>query len=98
MRSDLDGLYSPGVSGEIYFVDGNKSDDSGDGTTWATAYKYLATGLAASHAQISATANRAWARRNRVYVCGDAIEENLTKFAEKTDVIGVGSCNQHPRC
>ena len=97
MRSQLDGLYSPEVSGAIFFVDGNKSDDSGDGTTWETAYKYLATGLAASHAQISASANRAWARRNRIYVVGDAIEEDLTKFAEKTDIIGVGTTNQHRR-
>lgn len=97
MRSQLDALYSPEVSGQIYFVDGNRNDDSGDGTTWATAYKYLATGLAASHAQISAAANRAWAKRNRIYVVGDAITEDLTKFAEKTDIIGVGTTNQHPR-
>ena len=97
MRSQLDALYRPEVSGVQFFVDGNKSDDSGDGTTWDTAFKYLATGLAASHAQISSSANRAWARRNRIYVVGDAIEEDLTKFAEKTDIIGVGTTNQHPR-
>ncbi len=97
MRAELDALYSPEVSGQIYFVDGNRSDDSGDGTTWATAYKFLATALAASHAQISLSANRAWAKRNRIYVVGDAIEEDLTKFAEKTDIIGVGTTNQHPR-
>lgn len=97
LRSQLDALYSPEVSGQIYFVDGNKSDDSGDGTTMTTAFKYLATGLAASHAQISSSANRAWAKRNRIYVVGDAITEDLTKFAEKTDVIGVGSTGQHPR-
>lgn len=97
MRSQLDALYRPEVSGQIYFVDGNRSDDSGDGTTWETAFQYLATGLAASHDYISAAANRAWASRNRIYVIGDAITENLTKFSEKTDIIGVGSTNQHPR-
>jgi len=80
----------------VFYVDGNRSNQ-GDGKTWATAFNSLAYGLAAAHSYMSTSSNRAWAHRAKVYVCGDALTEDLTKFAEKTDVIGVGSCNQHPR-
>jgi len=83
------------LQGDIFYVDGNKVNDGGDGKSWASAYKLLATGLAAAHTDIGRSADRQWAGRNTVYVKGDAIEEDLTKFAEKTDVIGVGSTNQH---
>ena len=80
----------------VFYVDGNRSNQ-GDGKTWATAFNTLAYGLAAAHSYMSTSAHRAWAHRAKVYVCGDALAESLTKFAEKTDVIGVGTCNQHPR-
>lgn len=83
------------LQGDIFYVDGNMVNDGGDGKSWASAYKLLATGLAAAHEDIGRNADRQWAGRNTVYVKGDAITENLTKFAEKTDVIGVGSTNQH---
>lgn len=85
------------LQGSVFYVDANMVNDGGDGTSWASAYKLLATGLAASHADISRSADRQWAGRNTVYVKGDEIVEDLTKFAEKTDIIGVGSTNQHPR-
>ena len=80
----------------VFYVDANRLND-GDGKTWKSAYNSLATGLAAAHTYMSTTTNRAWGHRATVYVCGDDIDETLTKFAEKTDVIGVGSTNQHPR-
>jgi hypothetical protein len=83
------------LQGTVFYVDGNMVNDGGDGKSWASAYKLLATGLAAAHEDIGRSADRQWAGRNTVYVKGDAIEESLTKFAEKTDVIGVGSTNQH---
>jgi hypothetical protein len=97
MQTDLEALFYAERAGQVYFVDANKSDNSGDGSTWATAYKYLATALAASHAKMALTADRNWAGRNTIYVKGDSLDEDLTKLAQKTDVIGVGSCNQHPR-
>lgn len=83
------------LQGDIFYVDGNRPNDGGSGKSWADAFQKLATGLAAAHADIGRTADRQWAGRNTVYVKGDAITENLTKFAEKTDVVGVGSTNQH---
>ena len=96
--AELEKEFAASHSGETYFVDGNKSDDSGDGTTWATAYKNLATGLAASHANIAISLNRGWAKRNRIYCIADAFTEDLTKLAQKTDVIGVGSYNAGKQC
>lgn len=75
---------------KTYYVDGNAGLDTNAGTSWATAYKTLAIALAASHASIAA-ASLGWAARNRIFVKADQTAENLTKFAQKTDVIGVGS-------
>ena len=79
------------ISGKTFFVDANRANSGGDGKSWDTAYKTIAAGLAASHADISLSSNRAWAKRNTVYYCGDAISETLVLAAEKTDLIGVGS-------
>lgn len=79
-----------------WYVDGNRVS-SGGGRTWETAFKTLAEGLLAAHTFQSTSANRAWAQRSTVYCTGDALTEDLTVFAEKTDVIGVGCTNQHPR-
>lgn len=81
------------TNGQIYYVDGNAGDDLKDGLSWANAMRTVAVALAASHANIAASES-GWASRNRIYVKGDAFEENLTKLAQKTDVIGVGSYNQ----
>lgn len=73
-----------------YFVDGN-SAASGDGLSWATAFATLAEAITASNASIVLSANRWWARRNRIFVCGDTeINEDLTVLPEKCDIIGTG--------
>lgn len=87
-------LITPGCNpsgGLDYYVDGNKSVNGPDGLSWGRAYKTLATAIAASDITIAATRNRWWARRNRIFVVGDALSENLVKFPTKCDVIGVGS-------
>lgn len=77
--------------GQDYFVDGNVSA-TGDGLSWATAFLTLAEAIAASNISIALTANRWWARRNRIYVCGDQeIDEDLTVLPEKCDIIGTGT-------
>lgn len=80
--------------GTNYFVDGNAGADTNDGLSWETAFKTLAVALAASHAKIAADMY-GWANRNRIFIKGDSFEEDLTKLAQKTDVIGVGSCDHH---
>jgi len=87
-----------GLIPSVFYVDGNVVN-SGDGFTWDTAKKTLAEGLAAAHLYQTTSSNRAWAHRATVYVAGDDLDEDLTKFAEKTDVIGVGSDdgNKGPR-
>lgn len=85
------------VSGKTYFVDGNAGSDSNDGSTWEKAYKTLVVAFAASHADIAGTGasghNHAWARRNTIFISGDYFVEDLVAFPQKTDVIGVGSCD-----
>jgi hypothetical protein len=51
----------------------------------------IAEAITASNTSIGLTANRWWARRNRIYVCGDGITESLTVLPEKCDIIGCGS-------
>ena len=83
--------------GADYFVDGNVSA-TGDGLSWGTAFLTLAEAITASNTSIALTANRWFARRNRIFVCGDQeIEEDLTILPEKCDVIGVGyDINPYP--
>ena len=76
-----------------YYVDGNVSA-SGKGLSLSDGsnrpFKTLAEAITASN--ISIASNRWWARRNRIFVCGDQeIDENLTVLPEKCDVIGFGS-------
>jgi hypothetical protein len=84
----------PQNAGDIFYVDVNAGVDTNDGLTWATAFKKLSVAMAASHASIAAGAS-GWAARNIIYFKGDITEtddgEDLTKLAQKTDVIGVGS-------
>ncbi len=75
-----------------FYVDGNRVS-SGGGKTWKTAFKTLAEGLAAAQAFQTTSANRAWAQRSTVFCVADKFTEDLVIFAEKTDIIGVGSCN-----
>ncbi|HUU46380.1 MAG TPA: hypothetical protein VM118_11675 [Acidobacteriota bacterium] len=73
-----------------YYVDLNVSA-SGDGLSPATAFGTIAEAIAASNISIGLTANRWWARRNRIFVMGDGITESLTVLPEKCDIIGMGS-------
>ena len=98
-------LTSSGVSaldlikqGEIYYVEGNAGLDTNDGLSWGTAFKTLAYAMARSHANISAVGSKGWAARNTIYCKGDYLDEDLTKLAQKTDIVGVGSCDDQPRC
>lgn len=83
-----------GSIGTTYYVDCNAGSDSNDGLSWDTAFKKLSVALAASHANIAAGAT-GWASRNRIFFKGDqtatADGEDLTKLAQKTDIIGVGT-------
>lgn len=79
-----------GQATSIFYVDGNVTS-SGDGKTWDTAFKTVAEGLAATHSYMTTSGNLAFAHRATLYVAGDDLDEDLTKFSEKTDVIGVGS-------
>ena len=87
--------------GQDYFVDINMTsastagakatrDATVDGKTWSTAFQLLSSAITASDASIGLTANRWWARRNRIFVVGDEVTESLTVLPEKTDIIGVG--------
>lgn len=79
------------IGGNTYYVDGNKSDNSGNGLTWTTAFQKLSSAMALSHANIALSVQRGWAWRNVIYVKGDEIVEDFTALAQKTDIIGVGS-------
>lgn len=72
-----------------YYVDGNVSA-TGSGSI-DSPYSTLAEAIAASDISIALTANRWWARRNRIFVMGDTLTEDLVKFPTKCDVIGLGS-------
>jgi len=82
-------------AGTDYFVDLNAgSDTANGGSSWGDAFKSLSVALAASHANIAAS-TWGYTARNRIFVkvdqTADAEGEDLTKLAQKTDVIGVGS-------
>ena len=78
-----------GPKGGVYYVDGNVAA-TGSGSP-DHPFATLAEAIAASDAAIALSANRWWARRNRIYACGDTLTENLVKFPTKCDVIGCGS-------
>lgn len=84
--------------GTVYYVSVNAGSDDSDGLSWEAAFKTLTVALAASHADIGASST-GWANRNRIYYKGDNKEaeaEDITKFAQKTDIIGVGSYDHRP--
>ena len=81
----------------VYHVEGNSGSDTSEGKSWDTAFKTLAVGLAASHADISSN-SQGWAARNVILCKGDALDEDLVLLAQKTDVIGVGHWNRFPMC
>lgn len=85
-----------GPKGGVYYVDGNVAATGGGSPDHP--YATLAEAITASNTSIALTANRWWARRNRIYVCGDALSENLTAFPTKCDVIGCGSYDGFSQC
>jgi len=72
-----------------YVVDLNVSA-TGSGSL-AEPFSTIAEAITASNTSIGLTANRWWARRNRIFVMGDGITESLTVLPEKCDIIGMGS-------
>jgi len=84
------GAVFPNPTGAMdYYVDGNVSA-TGTGTI-DSPYLTLAEAVTASDTSIALTANRWWARRNRIFLMADTTTENLVKFPTKCDVIGLGS-------
>jgi hypothetical protein len=82
-----------GPKGGVYYVDGNVAA-TGSGSP-DHPYATLAEAITASDTAIALSANRWWARRNRIYACGDTLSEDLVKFPTKCDVIGCGSYNSN---
>lgn len=80
----------PAVPGKTWYVDSNSGNDGYDGKSWPKAKKTLAAALALAHAYTSSAAI-GWASRSVIFYKGDNNTEVLTKFADKTDVVGVGS-------
>lgn len=84
------GLILHEEAGTIYYVESWSGDNDNDGLSWDKAFKSVTYALAASHAEIATDPH--YQQRNIIYVRGE-FTETLTKFAQKTDVIGVGSCD-----
>jgi hypothetical protein len=78
-----------GPKGGVYYVDGNVAATGGGSPDHP--YATFAEAVVASDAAMALSSNRWWARRNRIYACGDALTEDLVKFPTKCDVIGCGS-------
>jgi len=89
-RSELAYMRQPNPSGaEDYVVDLNAAATGSGNLNYP--FSTIAEAIAASNASIGLRENRWWARRNRIFVMGDGIEEDLTVLPEKCDIIGVGS-------
>lgn len=78
-----------GPKGGTYYVDGNVAS-TGTGSP-DHPFATLAEAITASDAAIASSTNRWWARRNRIFACGDTLTETLVKFPTKCDIIGCGS-------
>ena len=94
----LAGIGQNPSGGADYYVDGNKSNDLGDGLSWATAKKLLASAVTLANAYEALSANRAWAKRQRIHCTGDTLAEDLTILPHKCDVIGYGTHDGNPIC
>ena len=86
-------LFSAGIQGAVYFVEGNTGADDNDGLTWDTAFKTIAKAITISNTYISA---QHYASRNTIFIRG-TFTETLTTAPEKCDLVGVGSSNARPR-
>jgi hypothetical protein len=78
-----------GPKAGTYYVDLNVAATGGGSPDHP--FATIAEAITASNASIGLAANRWWARRNRIFVCGDGISEDLTVLPEKCDIIGCGS-------
>ena len=78
-----------GTGADDYYVDGNVLS-TGDGSL-NYPFKTLKEAITASNASIALADNRWWARRNRIFVMGDTLTEDLLHLPTKCDVIGIGS-------
>jgi len=84
-----------GAAHTVYMVDSNAGVDTNDGMSWESCVKKMSIAMALSHADIAAADKLGYAARNVILFKGDqtatAEGEDLTKLAQKTDVIGIGS-------
>ncbi len=78
-----------GPAAGTYYVDLNVAA-SGAGSP-DHPFATVAEAITASNTSIGLSSNRWWARRNKIFVCGDGIDEDLTVLPEKCDIIGCGS-------
>jgi hypothetical protein len=84
-----------GANGERYFVEPNYGVDSqGYGKSWDKPFGTVAHALAVSHANIGLKSST-WAKRNSIYYGGYDVPESLTKLAQKTDLVGMGTYDHH---
>jgi len=96
-RTDLKQITAPNPSGaDDFYVDGNV-DATGSGSK-DYPFSTLAEAIAASNTSIALSSNRWWARRNRIFCMGDALDETLAQLPTKCDVIGVGSYDGYTKC
>lgn len=81
------------LGGTVYYVEGNAGNDAWDGLSIDKPFQTLAKALAVSHANIAQRSR--WAKRNTIYAFGDSFDEDLTALAQKTDLVGLGSCDHN---
>jgi len=89
-RSELAYMRQPNPSGaDDFWMDLNVAY-TGDGSR-DYPFSTVEEAIAASNVSIGLKENRWWARRNRIFVMGDEINEDITVLPEKCDIIGVGT-------
>jgi len=85
-----DGALDFTQSGEVFFVDANFGIDTNSGKDWEHPFLTLKYAITVSNASI-ARGKAGYASRNKIYVKGDKLTEDLTTAPSKCDVIGMGS-------
>lgn len=93
VRCNISG--SVNILGTTYYCDNNHGSDAENGLSWKTATKTLAKAMELSHAKIASGGHAT--DRNIIYYTADAETDDLTKLAQKTDIIGVGHDAGAPR-
>ena len=77
-------LFSAGIQGAVYFVEGNTGSDGNDGLSWDKAFKTIAYAIGISNAWISASH---YAQRNTIFIRG-TFTETLAVAPNKCDLVG----------